>query len=667
MFVLFVCQRLFLGGVSGDCTKTSGCTVAELKRIFHDGDAVEIVATSLSNVESLEFLQFLNSTRAANVTITGAPTVLDGTKLKESESPVLSFEGQKCAITNISFRNFACPILHSVDSQVAFENVDFLECSVASASMFAFVSTEVVMERVNFDRVRADSQSFVVGYKSSFHLRLFNLMNCSLTSSSFCPLLHALNTSVEIFESVVHGNTLDMPLIDISNSSTVAIRNVSFVDNAFSVVGVFEYNVSIELEHISFVNHSGGLLIASDNVDIEIVNTKGWGKSNKPLIDISDSTLQMRKFRLTNSSLSGLLVCSDSRASLRNINLKGIVSDLPLFESTGGRFELIRSQVINLSSKSDIPIATASACNFTVEKSTFQALSSTVDTATSFSLVNSQILFSDLEHRETSCGLGVIDNCSVSLSNCDIVDNQCFPGSQALPFAILSLSSSQLNIIGSRFRNNRAITGTCLLVNSSAVMKEVKFKGNNAVQGAAIFGSNCTLTIQSCHFHKNMALAMGGAISVSESVVSVSTSTFERNQCDEGGGLYALNSTSVSFHFCEVRGNEAAVGTFLSVHGNSTLVTIEKSKIDLMPNRSVAVDFPENVTLRGTYFNCAVYCKLIEDLKDDIATSDSPWLPLAFVFLFLAAVALIMLSNKTLRRRWFRKILRFKTKGKYTL
>ena len=666
MFLLFVCQRLFLGGVSGDCTKTSGCTVAELKQIFHDGDAVEIVVTSLSNVESLEFLQFLNST-PANINITGAPTVLDGTKIKESESPVLSFEGQKCAVTDISFRGFASPILHSVDSQVAFKNVSFLECSVTSTSMFAFVSTEVVMEHASFNRLRADSQSFVVGYKSSFHLHRFNLMNCSLTSPSFCPLFHTLNTSVEILDSVVFGNTLDMPLIDISNSSTVAIRNVSFVDNAFSVVGVFEYNVSIGLEHISFANHSGGLLIASDNVDIEIVDAKWWGKSSKPLIDVSGSRLQMRKCRLTNSSLSGILVCSDSQANLRNINLKGIESDLPLFDSTGGRFELVRSQVINLSSKSDIPIATASSCNFTAEKSTFQALSSRVDTATSFSLVNSQILFSDLEHRETSCGLGVIDNCSVSLSNCDIVDNQCFPGSQALPFAILSLSSSQLNIIGSRFRNNRAITGTCLLVNSSAVMKEVKFKGNNAVQGAAIFGSNCTLVIQSCHFHKNMALAMGGAISVSESVVSVSTSTFERNQCDEGGGLYSLNSTLVSFHFCEVRGNEAAVGTFISVHGNSTLVTIEKSRVDLMPNRSVAVDFPENVTLKGTYFNCAVYCKLIEDLKDDTATSDSSWLPLAFVFLFLGAVALIMLSNKTLRRRWFRKILRFKTKGKYTL
>lgn len=663
MFLFFLSQRLFLGQGSGDCTSRNGCSVTELKEVFQTGDVVEIISRELSGSEGVHFLEFLNSSRAEEIVVVGAPTVIDGSDFRDSA--VFFLEKQVITFENVTFSRFACPLFEAINSSLSLNRIEFVDIKIKTSAALAFVGSIVTMNDVIFNRVAAEAQSFVVGYQSSFELNHLQFLNSLLRSASFAPLFHALNSSVVINESLFTGNVIDMPLIDVSNESVLFISNSSFVDNEFSVVGMFEYGASANLQCLTFVNHTGSLVFASDNINITMNNVTMSATSERQLIDVTGSRLESERFVVANSSLSGVMTSSNSVSRFVKSIFRAIESASPLFEITQGSFELTKSRLSNISSKCDTPIAATASCWFVSKKTRMSSLSSSIDTATSFSFVSSEVFIENLEHLDTSCGFGIVENSQVSISKCDIINNQCFPTDSSLPFAIFSLFNSGLTLTAGRFRNNRAITGTLLLVNSSCVMKDSVFESNSAVQGAAVFGQNGTLIIDHSRFHKNTALATGGVMHLNKSTVSAKLSSFSRNQCDEGGVLYSTGSTPIGFHHCDIKGNEAAVGTFLSVRGNESFVFLEKVRIDLMPDRAISVDVPANVQLNGTFFNCDVYCQLIDDLTMQTQIPSLSFGP-AFAFVIVLAPIGLILSSPRLRRRLLRKLRQFKSKGKNT-
>lgn len=135
-----------------------------------------------------------------------------------------------------------------------------------------------------------------------------------------------------------------------------------------------------------------------------------------------------------------------------------------------------------------------------------------------------------------------------------------------------------VNVVGSKFSDNKGMMGAAILVNATAAIKNCTFSDNSAKYAGAV-SVHVPSNIVGCTFSGNEAEAHGGALRAFEAL-SVYDSDFLNNEVTStngNGGALTNTRVQVLISGCTFKGNSAAGnGGAIYNHGEGTL-TIENS------------------------------------------------------------------------------------------
>lgn len=133
-----------------------------------------------------------------------------------------------------------------------------------------------------------------------------------------------------------------------------------------------------------------------------------------------------------------------------------------------------------------------------------------------------------------------------------------------------------VNVVGSKFSDNKGMMSAAILVNATAAIKNCTFSDNSAKYAGAV-SVHVPSNIVGCTFSGNEAEAHGGALRAFEAL-SVYDSEFLNNEVTSAnGGAFTNTRAQVLISGCTFKGNSAAGnGGAIYNHGQGTL-TIENS------------------------------------------------------------------------------------------
>lgn len=170
---------------------------------------------------------------------------------------------------------------------------------------------------------------------------------------------------------------------------------------------------------------------------------------------------------------------------------------------------------------------------------------------------------------------------SVVVENSNFTSNRV-PGSFGTGGAI-AIQSNKATITGSTFRNNSALDGGALYVNTSTVVTVTAstFTENNAGYGGAI-ESQGELQVDYSTFQQNQANnGDGGALWVLNSDADITYSTFSNNKANTTGGGISCYANTLSVIHSTVSGNQAGDnggGIYSTCNLNVTNTTLSGNK-----------------------------------------------------------------------------------------
>ncbi|CAG9321390.1 unnamed protein product [Blepharisma stoltei] len=143
----------------------------------------------------------------------------------------------------------------------------------------------------------------------------------------------------------------------------------------------------------------------------------------------------------------------------------------------------------------------------------------------------------------------------------------------------ISLNYDSMEEYGSIFRHNSAVSGPCLRLQNSAIVKlnqSYLFSNTGSMYGGAILlSSNSIFFCNSCNFTNNVALEGGAIYAEQDSLISISDSLFYKNSCkDDGSTIYIFNSNrNSSINYSQIYENH-------SENGGTIIVINSKLSID---------------------------------------------------------------------------------------
>ncbi|KAF1320447.1 hypothetical protein FI667_g12333, partial [Globisporangium splendens] len=161
-----------------------------------------------------------------------------------------------------------------------------------------------------------------------------------------------------------------------------------------------------------------------------------------------------------------------------------------------------------------------------------------------------------------------------------------------------SLVATNCSFLGNGDAANEG--GALYAIDTVVSIEDSLFDSNYGYKGAAIeLSRDAQLTVKNTLIRNNTAEVWGGALytSVRSSATMIST-TFERNQATEGGVLYSVGSSRVTFTKVNVRDNTALnFGGVASLKGSSTFVVNQVTFTSNDGHTGGAISVAENASL----------------------------------------------------------------------
>ena len=162
--------------------------------------------------------------------------------------------------------------------------------------------------------------------------------------------------------------------------------------------------------------------------------------------------------------------------------------------------------------------------------------------------------------------------CDVSMSNNTFVGNKAdFTGG-----AVFAEDDSNLSIVDSAFRENAAVQGSALFLQSlpSRRMSASDFFSNNASQDGKIRAFNSTANKSSCGFYDNQTTVSSGLSGIGTSFSSIVHSIFEKNRAVDGC-VFGSNAAHILVVNTTFQHNTAEVdGAVFCLRTNSDLSAV---------------------------------------------------------------------------------------------
>lgn len=152
----------------------------------------------------------------------------------------------------------------------------------------------------------------------------------------------------------------------------------------------------------------------------------------------------------------------------------------------------------------------------------------------------------NLAKGSTARGAGVYSVKGFNLKGGIFENNRITEASNVATYAAALFSLADMQLKNAEFRNNTIVYGNggAIYANTSALitMDSVKFTGNSASSGGAMYLLNGTMNISDAVFENNSATLNGGAIYTSKAL-NINRTSFLRNTSVQHGGAIWTNST----------------------------------------------------------------------------------------------------------------------------
>jgi len=607
------------------CENISGCSLQELNSSVTNGTTIYLVDSILEKNQSLEFLSWVNATSSLNLTIIGNNTTFSLPSDFQATYPIILCENCNMSMSNITFYNVSSPILNGVNSTICLSNIFFNSSVIQSSSMLAFVSSDVIMMNCEVSNCLANSQSIIVGANSTILFDGFTSNANFMESRDIRAGFHFILSSITIRNGHFYSNQMKLPLFAASNFSSLKIHQSEFSFNNIMCLVAMEFNVSTLIYNTILRKNTGGLVAGGQHTFIDISKLDVFDQtSDEVLIGLSDSTARILDSSFYNSSCGGIVFLGINHTShnmlINNTRLMNIQAKLSLFTSTGGDAVLSFCHLGNISSESEVVVFSHQNGRYSIIKdSKFARISSKSKVATlTASLNGTEVFLENIKFNKNAVCGGLFENISINIRNSSFAHNQCFPVGNSLPLAIITASlSNRVYIEGSLFQNNTALTGSVFLMNSSSIINQTSFNGNQAVQGAALFSAGSNVSVADAKFNENSAMSMGGAIYLTESNAKFHMCDFIGNQSPEGGVFSIKNAYNISIQSSNAKRNKATNGTLINIEGKDSLLQIIDTQVDDEVEKSIIAEFKDRIEYQGAKFNCRVKCQEIKSNKAD--------------------------------------------------
>jgi hypothetical protein len=705
LFFLHFClaRDLFFSSASANgslCNSPPGCNLSDLNNSLSFTDQLFLVDSELSGPSAQALLVFLNLSTSKNISVIGAPTVIDNTGLPVSEVPALYVENSSFSLTNITFKGFRSPILNGDGSKWSLVSVEFSNSEATVSPMLAFVNSEVKGTSVNLSGNVAHSQSLLAMMVCNVSFVDLRVTSTAMDSTDVRAAVHLLGSVMNVSGAVFSDNAMELPLIASSNESRFVLKSGRFVSNRVLSFTALEYDSSAEISNSIFENNRGTLSLGGQRSRFVFFGSSVTDhRSEEMLIGLSDSEVRINQSSFANSSIAGIVMTAGSNETpqyetiLENSSFAHISATTPLIVTSGVRLSLSALRVRQVHSSSDIIVVSGqNGAISSLVNSKFSKISSSSPVATAIALMNcSDALVRNVTITRSAACAALYENTTVSVKDSTFSRNRCFPQGNSMPLAILSASLvNRFTLETTAFVNNTALTGSLFLMNVTGEVKDARFMHNEAVQGAGLFVLGSDLIVLRSQFTGNSAMTMGGAASLASSNTTFERCDFTGNSASEGAVISAKEMQRLTVLKSRVKRNNSTNATFLNVDAGETELKLEDVEVDDDIEKAVFLSHPSLANFSNSKFNCRLRCQTVGPVKqpkvvkkamrkdekrrepatrdeweDELRPSTSRkiiWLVLPLPFGILVVVVLVSRSRRV--RRFFRRL---SLKGRHAL
>ncbi|OHT13037.1 hypothetical protein TRFO_03451 [Tritrichomonas foetus] len=629
IFLLFFfgqSQILYYNATATDeqkCGDSTGCNYITLNSSINIGDTVQILSKTIENEDAKNFINVVNASLHKNLTIIGNNTIISNPGYEPSENAAFHVQNATICLRSLSFKNFLIPILNGLNCTYFVSDCSFGNSKCTVSALLAFVNSNVEFNNTLINDNEANTQSLFVGVNSTVS---FNNMNAStnfLESRDIRAAFHFLGSNITFNNSTFFSNTLKLPICASSNSSNIFFFDSFFEFNSAYCVIALEYNASSIFDNVYFKSNRAAIAAGGMESIFNFTNCQVHDQeSEEMLIGLSETDILVQNCSFINSVLASLafhnLISNFSKKlTFIDVNISHVKSKISLFTAVGGEVLLRNVQIMNIKSDAEIIAYTQQGDgNTIIENSNFELLASTSKVATALSVMNTTSikLMNVTITQNQVCG-ALFENSTVYVENSNFSYNQCLPQGNSLPLAILTNSlADNVTIKNSHFLNNTALTGSVFFMNTTSILENLVFSGNQAVQGAAVFAAGMNIIARNVNFTDNNAMAQGGAISLTEGNALFENCNFLRNSSPDGGVAIIRDAYNITFRKAMVKRNNSTNSSFINSEGPKVFITLEDTDVDDSPEKALFLDDHNHIAFKNARFNCKVRCQSVEKL-----------------------------------------------------
>ena len=369
------------------------------------------------------------------------------------------------------------------------------------------------------------------------------------------------NTKVQIFNTTFHKNEMQFLwgefYIDVNISNSKYVQNVI---KSKALISLY-YRCHLTIEHGNFISNLAESQPVSLNVNYYTTLTvrnslffnNSGGTSASLLVSDSSAYIDNVSFE-SNSGIQGscISVISRGKVHVRYSTFSGGVFGPAVYASPGGDLTFEKCTFINQSSPADSFMK--------IQNSKLKMIDCTIDN----------------NKMGITGGIAQATKSIITVQKCEFRKNK---GRYGTLFSLSRMSI--MTIEDSTFQHNTGSMGGCIFFKDSTIQISTTIFDNNkaVVQGGAIAGERCNLTVRNSNFTNHIA-GLGGVIYMMNGTLMAQSSIFENNTTPDSVGavIYKMFSGELTLDNCLLSMNSGPKGAIWHYYYNNSILRFSNTK-----------------------------------------------------------------------------------------